>query len=162
MVTRTLRTAVGLGIAVLSGACLAQNISFSWVSPKYTPCEGVGAAGSFRVYVEGTATPKAGDGTRKVTALSVWVSSAAFTANSGSATARAVVKNGETVRLVRPTPPFIETTPKADESARVYLPQGTMLTIPANGTLSLSASAMVKTEAGSCALGSSENTVPLP
>ena len=109
-----------------------KSFSTSWVSARYAPCEGIGVAGSFRVYAAGDATVAA-DKTRKVTSLAVYASSAAFTQATGSVAARAIVKrNGSTVSqivLTRPTPPAIEPAPKADEARRVYLPSGMTLTM---------------------------------
>lgn len=153
---------VGKSIRPLAAGQTTKSFSTNWVSARYTPCEGVGVAGSFRIYVAGDAT-MAADRSVTVTSLAVYASSAAFTQASGSVAARAIVKhNGSMasqVVLTRPTPPAIEPTPKPDEAPRVYLPSGTPLLLAAGDQLHVEASATARTSSGACALGTSASEV---
>ena len=124
----------------------------------------MGASGTFRVYVTGN-VGGSGSG-RTVTHLVSYVSSGAFAQFTGSLSVRAVVIVGgiekQGVTLSRSVGPAIEEAPKATESARLYLPPNTALTIPANGELWIRAMPSVKTDSGHCSLGSSESKVKLP
>ena len=142
-----------------------KSFSTSWVSAaRYAPCQGIGAAGTFRVYAAGDAIV-ATDKTRKVTSLTVYASSATFTQAAGSIAARAIIKhNGSTVNqvvLTPPTPPVVEPAPKADEARRVYLPAGKTLTLAIGDQLHVEASAIAGTPSGTCTLGSSTSEIPL-
>ena len=156
---------LGLTALACSGRAAATAFEHSWAAARFAPCEGVGAAGSFRVHVSGDATTKA-DGTKVVGSLAVYTSAAAYTQSAGSTSAFATVNAGGTERkkvlLATPRPPALIPKPKADESRAVYLPAGMTISIPAGGELSVSASAILTTDGGSCALGSSAATVPLP
>lgn len=140
------------------------TFSTSWVSPRYAPCEGVGVAGTFRIYVEGIAN-MGPDRSYKITSMSVRASSAAFTQANGSVAAKAIVKrNGSPVGhllLTRPTPPAYEPAPKADETPRVYLPRGGSLTLANGDRLHIEASAIAHTSSGTCALGTTVGEVPI-
>lgn len=141
-----------------------RTFSISWVSPRYAPCEGVGVAGTFRVYVEGIANVGP-DRSHKITSMSVRASSAAFTQADGSVAAKAIVKrNGSPIShfvLTRPTPPAIEPAPKADETRRVYLPSGKSLTLASGDRLHIEASTIARTSSGTCALGTTVGEVPI-
>jgi hypothetical protein len=143
----------------------AKEFEHSWFEAKFTPCEGVGVHGTFRVKVGGAATAGA-DGSQIVSALRVHASSGAFTQNEGSIGASALVKVGGAVKeklvLTRPAPPSVEAAQKPDETRKVYLAQGKTLTIPKGGELWVLASPIIKTSAGTCSLGSSESKIPLP
>lgn len=146
-----------------SGAHAAQ-FDQSWVAPNFTLCEGVGASGTFRVYITGKVS-STGAG-KAVTYLVSHVSSGAFAQFTGSLSVRALVKIGgiekQNVTLSRSVGPALESASKADESARLYLPANTTLSIPPNGELWISAMPSVKTDAGHCSLGSSESKIILP
>jgi hypothetical protein len=154
--------AVGLLGFLASSSVHASEFAHSWVEARYAPCEGIGGHGSFRIAVSGTTSPgTAGD--VNIGSLSVHSSSAAFTQGEASVSATASVRVGGAVKrsltLGRPTAPSIEPSPKPDETRRVYLPPNAALALPKGGELWVSASAIVKTSAGVCALGSSEAKV---
>jgi len=156
-----------LAVLFSATACVTQAAPFqhSWVAPKYAPCEGVGATGSFRVHVSGNVDVAPG-GVKTINRLMAHVSSGSFTQSEGTATARAFVTVGaaenKSVILARPTGSVVEPAPKPDESRRLYLPDGAVLAVPKNGELWVAATALLKTSAGSCVLGSSEQKVNLP
>ena len=157
--------ALGLTALACSGRSAAKTFEYSWAAARFVTCEGVGAAGSFRVHVSGEATTKA-DGAKVLGSLAVYTSAAAYTRNPGSTSAVAIVKAGgserKKVSLETPKPPALIPQPKTDETRAVFLPASTTITIPAGGELLVSVSAAVKTDGGSCALGTSAATVPLP
>lgn len=149
----------------IAGSVQAANFEQSWVAPKYTTCEGVGMAGSFRVYVSGTVDTGPG-GAKSIKTLTSYVSSGSFTQFEGSTSARAFVKVGtaetKSVSLARPSGSVIEPAPKPDESRRLYLPNGAVLAVPANGELWIASTPTLKTDAGMCVLGTFEHKVDLP
>ena len=151
-----------IGLFGLTCHLYAAEFSHSWVEARYTPCEGVGAHGSFRIHVSGQVTPSVGDA-RSIDSLSVYASSAAFTQGEVSTSASARIKVGGSVKqeitLTRPTTDAIEPSPKEDETRRLYLPSGKTLALPKDGELWVAASTVVKTAAGVCALGGSEARV---
>ena len=155
------------GLAAMGWEIPAAATAFqhSWVAARFAPCEGVGATGSFRVHVSGDATAKS-DGSTVVGSLSVYTSAGAYTQNPGSTSASAVVKvkgvEQKKFPLEVPKPPALIPQPKSDETRAVYLPTNTTITVPAGGELAVSAAAVIKIDSGSCALGTSTDTVPLP
>lgn len=169
MVTSTHRvialTALSASLSALPLSSSATEFHHSWLGNVGALCEGFGIAGAFRAYVSGTADKK-NDGSWVVTALRVHATSAAFTQHEGSVTASATVKvsadEKAKITLARPTPPSIEAAPKPDETRRVYLPKDKTLTVPKNGQLRVNVFAAAKTSQGGCALGSTEDVIPLP
>ncbi|WP_144006866.1 hypothetical protein [Pelomonas sp. KK5] len=156
---------VYLVLLLLHGSAGAAPFEQSWLGGIGALCEGIGVAGAFRVNVSGEAV-KGNDGSWSVTALSVYATSATFTQNSGAVTGMASVKVGssETSKVVlsRPSGAVVEPARKADETDRIYLPQGKKVAVPKNGVLHLAVSATAKADSGTCSLGGSDGDVTLP
>jgi hypothetical protein len=159
-----------LRVLFVVAACLfganvsADRLSHSWGEFKFAACPGIGAGATFRTYVEGQ-IDKNKDGTRTIDHLEVWFTSAAFGKGPVFVAAKATVKASglpdRSVTLERPTGMAFEAPVKPGESHRVYLPEGTRLTLPPNAKLSVKASPLVKLDVGDCVLGTSESDIPL-
>lgn len=161
---RPLARCAAVFLLLVSATACAAEFDQSWVAPKYALCEGVGAAGSFRVYVSGSTAPAPG-GARAVRRLATHISSAAFGQFQGELAARVTVKVGGSVKqgevLARPAGHAIEPAPAPGESRRLYLRDGATLLVPPTGELWITVTPTVRTEAGACVLGSSEQRVDL-
>ena len=104
--------------------------------------------GTARYYFEAQQQFSSPSGTMSITSISVYGSSASFDAGDSSLTASVSVLKGNTtvakVNLVRPTGASVEAPVGANETRRLYLPQGQTLTVPTGGELSVSVSASKK------------------
>ncbi|QDG51142.1 hypothetical protein FIV42_10460 [Persicimonas caeni] len=143
---------------------------WSWVEANWSPCEGVGVHGSYRV----TARAKlesAGDEV-KISNLTVVVS---ITHAAGKVTATgkvAVRKDGETtqtVTLEKPWYPVIAPThagpmltlPRVKSSESPSPDDAQVLTVPKGAKLEFTITAMADTSSGACVIGNSEHEVAL-
>lgn len=151
------------GICMLSPATLLgdgpQTFNTDWVSATWTPCEGVGLTGSARYFYSAQQSLNA-DGSLAITSVSVYGSSASFSPDDTTLTASIKVLDAggntlQSINLQRPTTSVIEPPPGAIETRRLYLPDGTTLSVPAGASLSLSVSA-AKTN---CSINNSTKTI---
>jgi len=160
-----LRTVVFLSVLTLASICSAgggDTKEWNWTSAQFAPCQGIGIGGSFATHV--TALVQDGpDGSREISSLVLRVSSAAFTKGSAGVTATASIapKTGASreVKLGRPTKPAIEPKQIADEASPLYLPENEKLVFPKAAKLIIVVSATVRTNAGTCSLGSSKKEI---
>jgi hypothetical protein len=151
-----------LTMASISSAGGGGTKEWNWTSAQFAPCEGIGIGGSFAIH--GIALVQDGaDGSKEISSLVLHVSSAAFTKGSAavSATASIIPKTGASkdVKLGRATKPAIEPKQIADEASPLYLPDNEKLVFPKGAKLRIVVSAAVKTDAGTCSLGSSKKEV---
>jgi hypothetical protein len=160
-----LRTAVFLSVLTLvsiSSAGGGDTKEWNWTSTQFAPCQGIGIGGTFATHVTALVQDSA-DGGKEISSLVLQVSSAAFTKGSAavSATASIVPQSGtgRDVTLGRPTKPAIEPKPIADEAPPLYLPDNEKLVFPKAAKLKIAVSATVKTNAGTCSLGSSKKEI---
>jgi hypothetical protein len=167
MVTvKNIGAVIGLCVMFTASSVEAREFSQSWQGSKFAPCEGIGLLGAYRVHVRGDVEGKA-DGSKVITNLSLYATSATFTQNEGSVTGSAVVRAGaqivERIVLARPSVTSIEPSPKPEETRRMYFPEKTKaLTVQKNGELWIEAFVAVKTSQGACALGGTSQKVELP
>jgi len=145
---------------------LPAEKTWSWLGSIGAPCEGFGIHGSYRVHV--TAQVEYSGTGRKITALTLWLSGAMIKADSTNVEAKLEVKKGtqtvKTVLLSRPDPgkSVIEQQPGANESNRLYLPKDNpSIEAPASAKLIFTVTAQVKTDSGSCALGTSNKEIDI-
>jgi hypothetical protein len=140
----------------------AQPFSLSWSKANWSPCEGFGVHGSFRVLVEGSTMvgPSV-----SLQGLSVRAWSASFDHGSPVLTAVATVKNAAgqtvtTVPLARPDPnsDFVEPAAAPNETRRLYAPSGSSIDLPNSGTITFDVSVSVQTTQGACSLGRTSKT----
>jgi hypothetical protein len=134
----------------------ASEVVFSWATPNFTPCEGVGVNGSYRVTARANmSTDDAGN--KIMDQLAVFASSAAFAPDNSSITVGLDVISTpsptQSFNLVPPPPNSMGETPGPTETPRLYLPTNTSIKILANTKLVFNVSATIQTSSGSCAVG---------
>ncbi len=153
-----------LSAAVLTAIALpasAQSVTWNWLSPNFAACEGVGIHGTYRVYVRAE-VQEVNKQAKKIVALSVYAGSGALQQNKGELSGKVSIEKGGTVQasaaLVRQPPNSIAESPKSDETPRMFLPNGKVMDVPAEATVKVEVSVAIKTDSGSCSLGSTSNS----
>jgi hypothetical protein len=152
-----------LGIAILIFPAAAAEVVFSWATPNFTPCEGVGIHGSYRVTARANISTD-GSGNKIMDQLTVFASSAAFSSdNNSSITVGLDVINTpaptQSFSLVTQPPNSIAESPGPSETPRLFLPPNTSIKILPNTTLVFNVSATIQTSSGSCAVGSTTKEI---
>ena len=143
------------------GLSASDSRDWSWTSPRYAACPGIGIAGTFTVHAEAVFSA-AKSGSKHLKSLAVYAESPAFTTGKSSIAARvAVLKDNQTLQTVSlgdASPPAVIKPPTATQSKSKFLAQGKELSIPAGAKVEIEVTATVSSSGGaSCALGTTKH-----
>ena len=147
--------AMVLGCGAAAGLGAADTMTWSWVTPNFTFCEGVGIHGTYRVTAR--AVVNGSGANRTIDQITVFASSAAFSPSDSALAvqlqATSVPAPVQTFNLVSQSPNSVGETPQANETPRLYLPDGTRIALTPNLKLRFSVSATIQRTMGTCAVG---------
>jgi hypothetical protein len=144
-----------LECAAAVAAVASDTITWSWVTPNFTFCEGVGIHGSYRVTARALVN---GSGTnRTIDQITAFASSAAFSPSDTTLAvqlqATSVPAPVRAINLVAQPPNSVGEAPQPNETPRLFLPAGTQIALTPNLKLRFSVSATIQRTTGSCAVG---------
>jgi hypothetical protein len=154
---------IAIGLMIVSAAFPAaeETVTWDWLAPRFTACEDVVVHGAFRIYVSASVSDL-GQSRKRIRSLSVYAESAALQQNKGELSGNiSIKKNGVSIAsasFVRQPPNTIAETPKSTETARLFLPAGKELEVPQGSTVVTEVSLALRTDSGSCSLGSTSNS----
>lgn len=161
MAKRTLMVLGSVLICMFAALCAPAKHRWSWTSPRFAACEGVGIIGSFAAHAEAEVaeTP---DGNAKLVGIEVYAESSSFADAKPSIAARlSVAKDGkelQSIGLVEPSSPAVVRQPGPTESRSVFLPTGRQVSIPKGSKIELQVTATISSSDGStCVLGTSKH-----
>jgi hypothetical protein len=161
-IRRTCIPCLLLAISILIFPAAASEIVFSWATPNFTPCEGVGVNGSYRVTARASISTDS-SGNKTMDQLTVFASSAAFSPdNSSIAVGLDVISTPaptQSFSLVPQPPNSIAESPGPTETPRLFLPPNTSIKILPNTKLVFNVSATIQTSSGSCAVGATTKDI---
>lgn len=152
---------LGLMICFIATSPSGSEVVFSWATPNFAPCEGVGIHGSYRVTAR--ANIVSDSGAKTINSLTVFASSAAFSPDTSSLTVGVDVVTPpapvQSISLVTQPPDSIAESPDSNETPRLFLPPNTIIPVTANTKLVFNVSATIQTPQGSCAVGSTTKQI---
>ena len=151
---KTIRTFL-VFLSALAAPCLADTVTWSWVTPNFTFCPNVGIHGTYRVTARANVV-SSGSG-KTINQIAVFASSAAFspgdTRLAVQLEAISVPAPVRTIVLVSQSPGSVAETPQANETRRLFLPDNTEIPLTPNLRLRFTVDATIQRTTGSCAVG---------
>ena len=157
----TIAAAMILLLAEMPKSGRSEDAPWTWTSPKYVPCEGIGVAGTYKVY----AVPTIDTARGVLQAFYVYAESAAFSKGSASISATITImdKNQhaiETITLAPPGSNALVRKPGPTETEGRFLPKGKKPPLPSGGKVIVEVSPIILTDNGTCVLGKSSQDFP--
>ena len=149
---------------LLSGFCMfGDEVIWTWATPNFTPCPGIGIHGSYSVTARGNMVTDS-SGAKIMNQVTVFAASPVFSPDKASITAQlditSVPAPTQSILLAPAGPGTISEAPGPNETPRLYLPVGTTVPIAANTKFRFTISATVQDDSGaSCAVGSTTKDI---
>ena len=149
---------------LFSSVCMhADEVVWSWPTPNWTPCPGIGINGSYTVTARGNIVTDA-SGLKTMNQVTVFATSAAFTPDTASITAEldvtTVPQPTQKILLAPAGPGTVTESPGPNDTPRLFLPEGTTVPIAANTKFTFTISATIQDSSGaSCSVGSTTKDI---
>src|SRR5579872_5662172 len=123
-------------VCLVSCFCVsADEVVWSWATPNFTPCPGIGINGSYRVTARGNIVTDP-SGAKIMNQVTVYATSPAFSPDKASITAELDVTSvpapAQSIVLAPAPPGSVTATPGPNDTPSLFLPDATTVSINAN------------------------------